>query len=299
MDTPRSYDERDPRRTYSWVALVFALMGCDRSDTRVLAGYRELWAQRDPKPARAACPDAESKRRRLAPVLALLDDAYRSRHHYDQPLPDALRERLLALDTTRVADDYRCLAESAADQGLYVALGALAAMLMDKAEARADPAPAAEALHLYRDVPFDLYFHFMNGPYFLERAARLPQTSELREAEAAAKMPRATFCAGMKEEWLEIGAILFYRHLHSLRRELLERWSDALAPALKDDAPNDYAAFKVYRAFWDAAVVDCATRPPAEIEARVRAATASAKQPLATFIAATTERLTILQHMSN
>jgi hypothetical protein len=214
-------------------------------------------------------------------------------------LPAPLFERLLALDTTRVADDYRCLAAGAAKPDLYVALGALAAMLMDKAEARADPEQAAEALRLYRDVPFDVYLHFMNGPYFLERAARLRQTSALREAEAAAKMPHATFCAGMKEEWLGVGAILFYAHLHPLRREILERWGDELAPVLKDDARNDHAAFKVYRAFFDAAVVDCAARPATEIEARVRAATASAKEPLATFIRATTERITILQRMSN
>src|SRR5262245_47328569 len=167
------------------LVLVIAVVGCDRSDPRVLGGYRELWAQRDAKPARA-CPDAESKRRRLAPLLALLGEAYRSRHRYDDPLPAALRERLLALDTADVADDYRCLAAGAAGSDPYVALGALAAMLMDKAEARGDPALAAEALRLYRDVPFDTYLHFMNGPYFLERAARLPQTSALREAEAGA-----------------------------------------------------------------------------------------------------------------
>jgi hypothetical protein len=262
------------------VLALCAAAACSRSDREILAGYRELWAQRGPSRAESTCPDGDAKMAAMKPVILLAADASKARKEYDKPLPADVAARLLQTDLL-VAGDFRCLADAPGSvsrlSSMHVMLGILSSLLLDKADALAAAGDEAgahrhllEAVRLYAEPQPWWYIWFFQVSYVLDRATTLlekhPATddavrADLRAAAGRAVMTRATFCDGVKEELLVQGALFFRAHLEPLRSEMLARWPELKELGEIDSPRGDRTEWATFRALWDVMVTRCEAWP--------------------------------------
>jgi len=292
-------------------ALAVSAGGCRPGDREIREQYTAIF-DAPPVAAIRPCPDADAKLERLQPLFDLTLRAYKTITKFSTPLPDDLAADLMATPIAGLAADYRCVIGDGSDRS--VVLGTIVNLYLRKGEALltagqtdAGYAHVIEGLSVYTHAPAFEFIHYLGAGYVLERIQTLLEKypapdavlERLLQTAEDSLLPRATFCAGIKAEFVMQSYQVFYDRLGPLRARATARWGERATKLFDEVAKNkrhgDLAVWRLTRDLYVPLIDGCLDghTPLMSLEkaARAKLATAPKNATFALWAPYTLDRL--------